>query len=118
MRRPPDSVRFVAGTHFAVGAAVAAAVALVHFSTRHLPITFNPKAYAFVGFLAVLFLLTGTLVWLGRAPGRGLSRACTYLCLMRPGLSRRLNEAMRLPEFVAHFEAPPAGSNTATARSQ
>jgi len=111
MRRPPDSVQFVAGTHWVAGSAVTAAVALVHFSTRHLPIAFSPLAYAFAGFLAVLYLLTGTLVWFGRSPGQGLSRLCTFFYIMRPGLSHRLTETMRLPEFREHFKAPSSGSD-------
>lgn len=107
MRRPPASVRHVAGTHWAVGAAVAASVALIHFSTRHLPISFSPKAYAIAGALVSLYLLTGTLVWFGLAPGGALSRLCTFLYVMRPGLSHRLGEMMRSPEFVAHFTRQP-----------
>jgi hypothetical protein len=103
MRPRPESVRLVARTHWAVGAAVLGAMALVHFPTRHLPIAFGPPAYAIAGGLATLYGLAGTLVWFGLPPGRALSQVCAMLTLMRPRLCFRLLEVMKLPEFQEHF---------------
>ena len=64
MRRPPQSVAFVAQTHWVVGLVATASIALLHSLTRRLPgIEFSPHTYEIAGTLAALYLLTGTLVW-------------------------------------------------------
>ena len=100
--RPP-AVSLVARTHWVVGAAVTFAIGLMHLMTRAAPIAFSPKSYAIAGTLAGLFLLTGTLVWFGLAPGRPLSRLCALFYLIRPGMCFSLWDAMSQPEFKAHF---------------
>lgn len=114
MRRPPPPpVALVARSHWLVGGVIVSAIALVHLITRDLPIAFSPKAYAITGGLAALFLLTGTLVWFGLAPGQPLSRLCSLFYMIRPRLCFNLWEAMRQPEFKNHFArqhrpSPPA----------
>ena len=110
MRRPPPPVVLVARSEWLVAAVIVGAMALVHAVTRGLPIAFSPKAYVVTGSLAGLFALTGTLVWFGVPPGQPLSRLCALFLLMRPPLCFSLWEAMRRPEFKAHFRrhAPPS----------
>ncbi len=103
MRRPPPSVALVARTHWFVAGVIVFCVALVHFSTRHLPIAFSTKAYAITLGLAGIFLLAGTLVWLGVAVGQPLSRFCAVCYMMRPKLTFHLWEIMKSPEYLAHF---------------
>ena len=106
MRPRPPPVALLARAHWAVAGAVGAAVALVHFVTRDLPIAFSPKAYAVTLSLAALFALTGTLVWSGLRLGEPLSRFCTLFYLIRPRLFFQLWAAMRLPEYREHFRRP------------
>jgi hypothetical protein len=106
-------VQLVARSHWLVGGVIVAAIALVHLITRDLPIAFSPRAYQLTGGLAALFLLTGTLVWFGVAPGQLVSRICAFFYLIRPGLCFRLLEAMRHPEFVAHFRRGGAAQTQA-----
>ena len=64
MRSPPKCVALVARTHWLVGLAIVASVAVLHLITRNLPsIEFGPKTYYIAGGLAALYLLAGTLVW-------------------------------------------------------
>lgn len=108
MRRPPPSVALVARTHWFVAGLIVFCVALVHFSTRHLPIAFGTKAYAITLGLAGIFLLAGTLVWLGIAAGQPLSRFCAVCYMMRPKLTFHLWEIMKSPEYLAHFRTRTA----------
>lgn len=102
--RPPNCVALVARTHWLVGTTIAAAIALLHVLTRNLPaIEFTPRTYVLSGTLAVLYLLTGTLVWFGAPLGRLLSRICCLLYLPRPSFGGRLWELMNSPEYQAHF---------------
>ncbi len=103
MRRPPAPVILVARTHWLVAGVIVLCVALVHFSTRHLPIAFGPAAYGVTLGLAGTFLLAGTLVWLGIPAGRPLSRLCALCYMMRPRLTFHLWDIMKSPEYLAHF---------------
>lgn len=106
MSRPPAPILLVARAHWLMGATIFAAIGILHLITRGLPIAFSPKAYLFATTLAALFLLAGTLVWFGRAPGAALSRACSLLYLIRPPLYFALLAASKTPEFRAHFQHP------------
>lgn len=114
MRRPPLPVQLIARTHWIVGGAVAFAIVVVHLITRNLPIAFSPRAYAITGGLAALFLGAGTLVWFGLPGGPPLSRFCALCYLMRPRLCFTLWNAMKTPEFKAHFARP---KNAATGKA-
>jgi hypothetical protein len=104
MRPPPKCVALVARTHWLVGATIAVAIALLHVLTRNLPaIEFGLRTYILTGTLAILYLLTGTLVWFGAPLGRLLSRICCLLYLPRPSFGGRLWELMNSPEYQAHF---------------
>lgn len=108
MRRPPDCVRLVARTHWLVGGVVLFSIALLHWLTRRLPVEFGPRTYAITGGIAALYLLGGTLVWLGAPFGRVLSRVCGLLYLSRPRLGSHLWETMDSAEFKAHFSRKQA----------
>jgi hypothetical protein len=104
MRRPPQAVVFVARTHWVVSAVIVIAVAVLYPLTRKLPfVAFGPKTYLISAGLALLFFLTGTLVWLGLPPGRLLSRVCGLLYLARPQLGSPLWDMMNSPEYREHF---------------
>ena len=115
MRRPPPCVLHVARTHWLVGAIILASVGAMHVMTRRLPaIEFGPRTYAITLGLGVLYLLAGTLVWLGAPLGRVISRICSLLYLARPGFGLGLWEAMNLPEFAAHFQRKPRAGHGRT----
>ena len=104
MRKPPRSVAIVARTHWAVGAVIVAATAILHALTRKLPqVEFGPRTLLIAGGLALLYLLAGTLVWLGAPFGKLLSRICGLLYLPRPQFGGLLWDTMNSPEFQAHF---------------
>jgi hypothetical protein len=104
MRRPPQCVAFVARTHWLVGTTIAVSIALVHAYAQKLPVVeFGPRTYGITIGLAVLYFLTGTLVWWGAPPGRLLSRVCGLLYLARPNFGSAIWETMNSPEFRAHF---------------
>jgi len=104
MRRPPQSVAFVARTHWIVSLVIFVSVALLHTATRRLPVLeFGPRTYLITLGLAVLYLAAGTLVWFGAPFGRVLSRICGLLYLARPNFGSNVWETMNLPEFAAHF---------------
>jgi hypothetical protein len=104
MRRPPACVVLVARTHWIVGGVICLSIAALHAFTRKLPVEFGPLTYQITGGLAALYLLAGTLVWLGAPFGRFFSRACTLLYLSRPRLGSYLWEVMDSEEFKAHFQ--------------
>lgn len=103
MPRPPAPILLVARAHGLMGATIFAAIGILHFITRNLPIAFSPFAYTFGLTLGAAFVLTSTLVWFGLAPGPALSRACSLLYLIRPPLYFALLAASKTPEFKAHF---------------
>lgn len=103
MRRPPPGVRLVARTHWLVGGTAALTVALVYGWTHRLPVTFSHGAYYITGGFAVLYLLTGTLVWFGAPPGRVCSRICGLLYLVRARRGAYLWDMMNSEEYQAHF---------------
>jgi hypothetical protein len=104
MSTRPKGVALVARTHWMVGGVILVSVGLLHFATRRLPgIEFGPRTYWITGGLAGLYLLGGTLVWLGAPFGPLLSRVCGLLYLSRPRLGSYLWETMSSPEFKAHF---------------
>lgn len=103
-RHRPREVLLVARTHWTVGVVILVATALLWWITRRLPqIEFGPRTFVITGGLAALYLATGTLVWLGAAPGRLLSRVCTLLYLPRPSFGGYLWELMNTAEYRAHF---------------
>lgn len=105
MRRPPDCVAFVAKTHWAVGAVMIGSIAVLHAITRDLPaIEIAARGYQATGGLAVLYLVTGTLVWFGAPLGQTLSRICALLYLPRPSFGFRIWDIMNSAEFRAHFQ--------------
>ena len=104
-RHPPREVVLVARTHWTVGVVILLATALLWWITSRLPqIEFGPRTFVITGGLAALYLTAGTLVWLGAAPGRLLSRVCTLLYLPRPSFGGYLWETMNTSEYRAHFE--------------
>ena len=104
MRTRPSSVVFVARTHWVVGIVIVGTIALFRYVTRDLPyLEFGPRTYAITGALGALYLLTGTLVWLGAPLGRLLSRICGLLYLARPQFGSYVWDTMSLPEFKEHF---------------
>ncbi len=105
MRRPPDAVVLIARTHWVVGGTSLVSIALLHASTRNLPIDFAPATYVITGTFAAVYLAGGTLVWFGAPLGRTVSRVCGLLYLARPRLGSRLWEMMSSPEYQAHFGA-------------
>lgn len=107
MRRPPDSVAFVARVHWTVSGIIIVSTGLVHWATHDLPrIEFGPRTFITAGSLAAIYLLAGTLVWFGAPLGRLFSRVCALLYLPRPRFGSLVWETMNLPEFRAHFERP------------
>ena len=104
MRRPPQSVAFVARTHWTVGVVILTSVALLHWLTRRLPvIEFGSSTYLITFGMAALYLAAGTLVWLGAPLGRVASRICGLLYLARPSFGSTVWETMNQPEFTEHF---------------
>ena len=104
MRQPPDGVAFVAKTHWAVGVAMLASIGVLHWITRDLPrIEVATRGYQVTGCLALLYLVTGTLVWFGGPLGPSLSRVCALLYLPRPSFGFRIWDLMNSAEFRAHF---------------
>ena len=104
MRRPPECVAFVARTHWLVGIVIVVSIALLYWLTRHLPaVEFGRRTYVITGSLATLYLLGGTLVWLGAPLGRLVSRICALLYLARPQFGSAVWETMNSPEFQSHF---------------
>ena len=58
MRRPPDTVAFVAKTHWAVGGVMLASIGVLHWITRDLPrIEVATRGYQVTGSLALLYLV-------------------------------------------------------------
>jgi len=103
-RHRPREVVLVARTHWTVGVVILAATALLWWITRRLPqLEVGPRTLVITGGLAALYLIAGTLVWLGAAPGRLLSRVCTLLYLPRPSFGGYLWETMNTAEYRAHF---------------
>ncbi|HUR58200.1 MAG TPA: hypothetical protein VM029_10855 [Opitutaceae bacterium] len=103
MPRPPSSIIFVAKTHWLVSAAIFISVAVLHFSTRKMPVAFETKTYVITLGMGTLYLLGGTLVWFGAPLGRLLSRVCALIYLVRPNLGTRLWQIMDSEEFRMHF---------------
>jgi hypothetical protein len=104
MRRPPDSVAFVARTHWIVAGAIAAAAILLHWLGGRMPgVELGARTYAIAGGIGLGYALAGTLVWLGAPPGRALSRICGLLYLPRPKLGARVWAAMNRADYQAHF---------------
>jgi hypothetical protein len=108
MRRTPRAVVLVARTHWTVGLVIVVSIGALHLITRNLPaVEFGRKTYLITGSLAVLYLMTGSLVWFGAPLGRLLSRICGLLYLPRPRFGGMLWELMNTPEYQAHFEGKP-----------
>jgi hypothetical protein len=107
--RPPPCVAFVARTHWLVGGIMLASLGFLRWLTEKFPIEFTPRTYFTTGGIAVLYCLTGFLVWFGAPTGRFFSRVCGLLYLARPQLGSRLWEIMDSAEFKAHFgvKSPP-----------
>ena len=104
MPRPPSCVALVARTHWLVGAVILVSLALLAWVTHRVPrIEIGTTTYGIAGGLAALYLLAGTLVWLGAPFGRLLSRICGLLYLPRPQFGSLLWDIMDSPEFKAHF---------------
>jgi hypothetical protein len=104
MRQPPQSVAFVARTHWFVAFIIALSIAVLHLMTRNLPgIEFRPRTYAITSSLGLLYFVAGTFVWFGLPFGRVLSRVCALLYLPRPQFGGRIWETMNTPEYQAHF---------------
>jgi hypothetical protein len=107
MRQPPDCVAFVAKTHWAVGAVMLVSIGVLHWITRDLPrIEVATRGYQVTGGLSLLYLVTGTLAWLGWPLGQSLSRVCALLYLPRPSFGFRIWDIMNSAEFRAHFRKP------------
>jgi hypothetical protein len=106
--RPPDSVAFVARTHWLVGAVALTSVTALHLLTRNLQrVTFSPHTYQIAIAITLLYLVGGTTVWFGTPLGRFLSHVCGLLYLVRPQLGDRVWRIMRSEEFKAHFRRQP-----------
>lgn len=104
MPRPPDCVVFVARTHWAVSGAIGVTAILLHLITRRVPeLEFGASTYALTAGLVVLYGLAGTLVWLGLAPGRLLSRVCGLLYFPRIQFGSLVWRTMDREDFRAHF---------------
>jgi hypothetical protein len=104
IRRPPDSVAFVARSHWLVGAVALGSVALLHLLTRNLPpVTFGPTTYRVAVGIALFYLAAGTMVWFGTPLGRAFNHVGSLLYLVRPQLGDRVWRIMRSDEFKAHF---------------
>jgi hypothetical protein len=102
--RPPDSVAFVARTHWLVGAVALASFTVLFLLTRNLPrVAVGPHTYQIAGGITLLYLVGGTTVWFGTPLGRFLSHVCGLLYLVRPQLGDRVWRTMRSEEFKAHF---------------
>ena len=86
-----------------VGGAILVSIGVFRWLVAKYPVTFGPRAYAITLGLALLYLLAGTLVWLGTTAGKFLSRVCGLLYLARPQLGSRLWQIMDSEEFKAHF---------------
>ncbi len=106
MRRPPQSVAFVARTHWTVGLVILISVVVLYWTTRRLPMfEFARSTYLITLGLAALYFMAGTLVWFGAPFGRVVSRICGLLYLARPNFGSTVWETMNLPEFTAHFRS-------------
>ena len=117
MRQPPKTIRFVAKTHWVVGVIIFISIAVLHLLTRNLPrIEFQPRTYFITGTLGGLYLLAGTLVWLGWPFGRVLSRICALLYLPRPQFGGRVWDTMNSPEYQAHFQRGPQSTPSSDSR--
>jgi hypothetical protein len=105
MRSPPATVAFIARTHWLVGGVIVISILLLHALTRRLPgVEFGSRTYVITESLAALYLLGGTLVWLGAPFGRLISRVCGLLYLARPQFGSRVWETMNSVEFQDHFK--------------
>jgi len=104
MARPPRCVVLVARTHWIIGGVMVLAIAVLAALVRNIHVVeFGAKTYLITGALAAMYLLAGTLVWLGAPGGRILSRVCTLLYLARPQLGSAIWHTMDEEEFRAHF---------------
>jgi hypothetical protein len=104
-RRPPDSVAYIARSHWLVGGVALVSIALLHAFTRNLPtVSFDSRMHGIAAAAAVFYLATGTMVWFGTPLGRACSFVCSLLYLVRPQLGDRVWRISRSEEYRAHFE--------------
>jgi hypothetical protein len=102
-RRAPAIVIEQACYHAVTGGTALLGVGLLYFFTRHGSLVMSARGYVITLTLALVYLTTGLLVWLGLRPGLYLNYACSLIYLARPGLGLRLWRNMRQPEFREHF---------------
>ena len=111
LRRPPDSVAYIARSHWLVGTVALGSSGLLHLFTHNLPgVTFEPMTYRVALGIALLYLTGGTMVWFGTPLGRFVNHLCSLLYLVRPQLGDRVWRIMRTEEFKAHFTRDRKGA--------
>lgn len=116
MPRPPESIVFIARTHWLMGAVILFFAAMLYLLLRDSSVLeLSRRTYAITVGLGATYLITGVLVWFGTPIGRVLNYVCSLLYLARPPLGLRIWKIMRSEEFKAHFRkagalGPPAGN--------
>jgi hypothetical protein len=105
--RRPEGVSLVAKTHWLVSGIIFGSVVFVQVVVQKFPVEASARTYVITLSLGFLYLLAGTLVWIGAPFGRTLSQICSLIYLARPQLGPRLWRIMDSPEFRAHFARRP-----------
>lgn len=104
MPRPPDSISFLARTHWVMGGVILAFAGALYGLLRDSSVLeLSRKTYAITIGMGVLYFVTGVLVWFGAPVGRVLNYVASLLYLARPPLGLRIWKIMRSDEFKAHF---------------
>lgn len=115
--RPPPCIVELARYHWLMGGTILLATGALHLFVRHLPnVAIGRSGYVITLGLGLLYLLAGTLVWLGTRIGRLLNFICSLAYLTRPRLGLRLWREMESPEFKAHFASPDDRSKPVSRR--
>ncbi|MDO8542517.1 MAG: hypothetical protein Q7S40_18915 [Opitutaceae bacterium] len=104
MPRPPESIAFIARTHWVMGGVIAGFTiglyGLLHDSTV---LELSRKTFTITIALSAMYVVAGLVVWFGTRGGRALNYICSLLYLARPPLGMRIWKIMRSDEYKAHF---------------
>jgi hypothetical protein len=104
MPRPPETVAFIARTHWLMSGVFLFFNAGLYLLLRDSTVfDLSQKTHGILLGLSAGYALAGILVWYGAPPGRLLNYVCSLLYLARPPLGMRIWKIMRSEEYQAHF---------------